>query len=103
MKVTVEADREADEARRYYEQQQPGLGDAFAAALADALERIRSAPETCPIEETAKTGDGVRRITLRRFPYSVLFTILNGEPIVFAVVHLRRRPGYWQSRVMDLE
>lgn len=42
---------------------------------------------------------GVRRRILRRFPYSILYTLDNDVVLVIAVAHQRRRPGYWRRRV----
>ena len=39
-----------------------------------------------------------RRLSLRRFPYSVIYQITSEELRVVAVAHHRRRPGYWANR-----
>ncbi len=40
-----------------------------------------------------------RRKLLRRFPYSVIYLIEGQQLFVVAVMHHRRRPGYWLTRV----
>lgn len=35
---------------------------------------------------------------MNRFPYSVVYRIEHDAILVFAVAHLRRRPGYWIDR-----
>ncbi|MFN7573325.1 MAG: type II toxin-antitoxin system RelE/ParE family toxin [Betaproteobacteria bacterium] len=42
---------------------------------------------------------GTRRIVLRRFPFSAVFRATCEVAVVFAVVHHRRRPGYWKDRL----
>ena len=37
-------------------------------------------------------------LTLRRFPFSVVFRSKPGHVVVLAVAHSRRKPGYWQER-----
>jgi|SRR5579872_2457094 len=42
---------------------------------------------------------GTRRIVLRRFPYLVVFRETTSGIEIIAVVHGRRRPGYWRDRL----
>lgn len=41
---------------------------------------------------------GKRRLVARRFPYSVIYTVVGEQIRVLAVAHHRRRPGYWRNR-----
>jgi hypothetical protein len=36
---------------------------------------------------------------LKRFPFGILYVATVDEIVVLAVMHLRRRPGYWQGRL----
>ena len=40
----------------------------------------------------------VRRLPLRRFPYSIIYRLEDSEVHVLAIAHQRRRPGFWQGR-----
>lgn len=40
---------------------------------------------------------GTRQCLLRRFPFSIVFTV-EPELVVLAFAHQRRRPGYWSRR-----
>ena len=42
--------------------------------------------------------DEYRRYLMARFPYGVVYRIEGETVLVFAVAHLRRRPGYWRNR-----
>ena len=42
---------------------------------------------------------GTRRAMLRRFPWSPVFRETSSGLEIIAVVHNRRRPGYWRNRV----
>lgn len=89
-----EAESELEDAASWYEERQAGLGLDFLAEAHAAIQRIVRHPVAWPVLE----GD-VRRALVHRFPYGVLYGLLNGEVFVLAVMHLHRRPGYWQDRM----
>jgi plasmid stabilization system protein ParE len=41
---------------------------------------------------------GKRRVLMRRFPYSVIYSVEGDEIRILAVAHHSRRPGYWRAR-----
>lgn len=41
---------------------------------------------------------GKRRLLMRRFPYSVIYSVAGDEIRILAVAHHSRRPGYWRAR-----
>ena len=41
----------------------------------------------------------IRRSLLRGFPFGILYRVDAHEIVINAVMHLRRRPGYWTDRV----
>ena len=40
----------------------------------------------------------IRRLPLRRFPYSIVYSLSQAEVRILAVAHQRRRPGFWRGR-----
>ena len=42
---------------------------------------------------------GTRRVVLDRYPFSVVFRELPRKIQIIAVVHAKRRPVYWASRL----
>lgn len=46
----------------------------------------------------AEIESGVRRVVLRGFPYSLIYTVEPGCVVVLAVMHDKRSPGYWRGR-----
>lgn len=77
----------------WYEERSAGLGADFAAEIHDAIQRAVAMPLAWP------SLDGeIRRVLANRFPYGVLYARRDGSILVLAVMHLRRRPGYWQDR-----
>lgn len=40
----------------------------------------------------------IRRLPLRRFPYSIVYALSPSEVRILAIAHQRRRPGFWKGR-----
>ena len=90
-----EAEAEHLETVAYYEGRQAGLGASYLAEFESVLQRVCEAPNHYPIERKPD----IRRITLRRFPFTVLFRESEGIVQVLAVAHHRRRPSYFLNRL----
>jgi len=89
-----EAQAEHLETIVYYETQRPGLGASYLAEFESILELVCEAPTRYPIELDPE----IRRVILRRFPFTVLFRESQGTVQVLALAHHRRRPSYWLNR-----
>jgi plasmid stabilization system protein ParE len=85
---------EAENATRWYAERNQTAALAFAAELDHAAAEIQRAPEMWPSFE-----HGTRRLLLKRFPYSIVYRIDPDRLVVVAIMHARRRPGYWRGRV----
>jgi len=84
---------ELAEAVRWYESRRPGLGADLLGEADRAVRQIAAnAAAGAPLSSDLRT----RRVLLSRFPYQVVYRIRPSGVVV--VAHLRRRPGYWQSR-----
>lgn len=88
-----QARSEAQEAANYYGLESPALRTAFLDAMDAALAQLLAYPEAAPVVRGT-----VRRKLLRRFPYSLLYTLRPGEIRILAVMHQSRRPFYWWGR-----
>jgi hypothetical protein len=88
-----EADEELETAALWYEDRQPGLGDDFLTEFERTLRRITTAPERC----RKFRGDN-RKLNFQRFPYAIVYSIRGEAIYIKAVMHLHRRPFYWQQR-----
>lgn len=78
----------------WYQEQCLGLGHEFAHELKESIDSIRAMPSAW-----AKMGQFHRRFVLSRFPYSIIYKILDGKEIsVVAIMHNHREPGYWHER-----
>ncbi|MBP7377078.1 MAG: type II toxin-antitoxin system RelE/ParE family toxin [Pyrinomonadaceae bacterium] len=89
------ARRELLKAARSYETEGPGLGDEFLNAIRDTIKTVTPAPYTWPVIR----GRIRRRVLTSRFPFSIIYTVVEGKVFIVAVAHHKRRENYWASRV----
>jgi plasmid stabilization system protein ParE len=57
------------------------------------LAQLLAHPEAAPVARGT-----IRRKLLRRFSYSLLYTLRPDEIRILAVMHQSRRPFYWSGR-----
>jgi plasmid stabilization system protein ParE len=88
-----EARAEFDDAFDWYEQQRPGLGVDFVTQVQETFDRISATPE-----RYAQIFHDIRRVVVRRFPYSIFYKVEAQQVVVLAVFHSRRNPRIWQER-----
>jgi toxin ParE1/3/4 len=88
------AEEEMREAAEYYERQTRGLGHEFLAEVQRTVDRIVENPQLGQVVRR-----NIRRRLMPRFPFGILYRIDPQEIVIIAVMHLRRRPGYWEERV----
>ena len=91
------AQTELDEAATYYEGQSFGLGFDFLDEIGKAIQRMIDFPEAW--ERVAKN---VRLCQVTRFPYGIVYFVKDAMIQIVAVMHLHRRPGYWKSRLKEM-
>jgi len=77
----------AREAYKWYEEQQPGLGDLFLIELDSCYDKLEAFPLVY-----AKIKKNFRQIILKTFPYVVVFEIFKDEVVIYAVFHTSRNP-----------
>ena len=96
MKVVFDPEAlvEVREAAAFYESAKAGLGRGFLDALDRAVSLIRYHPLMY-----RRIKGRFRRYLLRRFPYAVIYTVDEDVIYVAAVMHLKRKPGYWLTRM----
>lgn len=91
--VHESAEEDLNAAAVFYESRETDLGKEFLEELSQGFHRITENPFSYSIH-----FDEYRRYLMGRFPYGVVYRIEGQEILVFAVAHLRRRPGYWRDR-----
>lgn len=93
LRLDLSAQEEIRHAALFYEDCRDGLGQEFIDAIEAAFEHIQRHPTVWRVLKGR-----FRRYLLQRFPYGVIYAV-EGETIyVAAVMHLKRKPGYWVSR-----
>ena len=90
------AEQELLEAADFYETRAVGLGNDFIREVEHMLAQIVASPEAGNI----LTGTIWRRL-VRRFPFAILYQAGAENLSMIALMHLRRRPGYWRRRLRD--
>jgi len=100
VKVVIDeaAQHEMQEAALFYENCREGLGLEFLNAVDFGLNQVRLHPNTW-----RKLKGRFRRYLLNRFPYALIYTIEDDTVYVAAIMHLKRKPGYWWDRGKDKE
>jgi toxin ParE1/3/4 len=81
------------EAALFYDKAATGLGDDFLDDVQFAIDSVREYPEL-----GASVPYGFRRVLLRRFPFTIIYTVELSLILVVAVAHQRRAPDYWRGR-----
>ena len=81
---------------RYYERDHPGRGIRFVAAVDVALKTIAAAP----LRFAILYEPDIRSIKVKRFPYRVVYVVVDDAIDVIAVAHAKRRPDYWRRRML---
>ena len=78
----------------YLELRVTGLGRRFYAEVRRAETLIAQFPESAP-----EVLPGVRKHPLRKFRFSLIYSIEKDGLLILAVAHHSRRPRYWVRRV----
>lgn len=77
----------------YLELRAKGLGRRFLAEIRRAESLISQFPESAE-----EIRPDIRKRVLRKFRYSLIYSIENDGVLILAVAHHSRRPGYWVGR-----
>jgi len=96
MRIVLLAAAEADfdEALRYYASKEPELSMAFTDEVLACLDCIQSHPDAWN-----RVSSVARRALVKRFPYAIFFRQDRDEIVVAAILHLKRNPKAWKSRL----
>lgn len=90
---TPEANEDLLDARAWYVNIRPELGERFALAVETTVEAIADNPLQFPVVYRNR-----RRAGVRRFPYGMFFEVQDYRIVVIACFHGRRNPRRWQLR-----
>ena len=93
-----EARAELLQERAWYRERSEQAALGFDTTLAAAVSLIAETPEVAPVW-LPMAQRPVRKWALRRYPFCLFYVALDARLVILAVAHVRRRPGYWQSRL----
>jgi toxin ParE1/3/4 len=85
---------EIDDAMAYYESRRTGFGISFLAEVERGIQLIQQHPQRWAVYKNTV----FRKYSLRRFPYVIYYFELDHCIWIAAVVHQKRKPGYWSQR-----
>ena len=99
MKIQVldEAEEDLRAGREFYERQEPGVGDYFAAALAADIDSLILFAGIHPHEF------GFHRALSKRFPFGIYYLVENAVVRIYAILDLRRDPAWIRRRLSSGE
>ena len=89
-----EASGEYVQAAEYYAAIAPELGGRFYDEIEQLIGQIRRQPD-----RFFQFSPPTRRALSRDFPYSVVYLNEPGRIWIVAVMHAKRKPGYWRGRL----
>jgi toxin ParE1/3/4 len=96
IEVDHEAYVEAEAAMVWYgENSRPGTSGRFLDEINAVIEALSR--DSVPRMWVSGSAN-VMRALLKSFLYQVLYVEENAVTRIFAICHLKRRPGYWKSR-----
>jgi len=98
IRILQEAAEEAIAAANWYDEQRKGLGTEFTNAVETAIDQIEEGQT--PLSPILDKGSEqtIKRLMLKRFPFSIVVLEKKEETVVIAIAHHSRKPGYWRKR-----
>ena len=91
-----EAKDEIKEAAEYYEGCRDGFGKMFLVAVESAIYGLSLNPL-----KWRKISGKFRRCMVKKFPYGIIYSAEEDKIFIAAVMHLKRKPGYWKKRLKN--
>ena len=88
-----EANEDLLDARGWYDNIRPELGQRFALAIEATVEAIAEHPMQFPVVYRSR-----RRTGVRRFPYGIFFEVQEYRIVVIVCFYGRRNLRRWQKR-----
>ncbi len=93
--ISIAAENDTNEAFLYYELKQPGLGERFLNELTEYYKKLQFHPTHYSFVSAEKIS---RSLSLKTFPYQIIFQIEGKEVYVFAIHHFRKHPDQFLKR-----
>ena len=91
---------ELEQAIAWYDREQRGLGPKFARAVREKIRQAERFPQSASQLAGYPPEYDLRRVSVRDWPYGIVLAGTGGVRLVIAVAHEKRRPGYWERRLL---
>ena len=88
------AEREYLQTIAYYEEKSRGLGASYMAEFEPIMAYICNAPHRHKV-----IFEDIRKLSMKRFPFNIMYRIIDDTVQVLAIAHKRQRPKYWIERI----
>jgi hypothetical protein len=75
-----------------------GFGKKFFSDVLETLQLISKFPHSFTI-----ISEHTNRAVLKKFPYNLIYSILDNKIYIIAVAHQNRAPEYWINRMFKYE
>jgi plasmid stabilization system protein ParE len=82
----------------YYNEAAAGLGDRFT----EAVEEASALALAFPLAGSPSDAN-TRRVFTKGSPFSIIYRPEGEGVVVFAIAHNARKPGYWRSRLQNVQ
>ena len=99
VRVDPAAANELEEAADWYDRHRTGLGRELVLEVRSAIRSVAQNPRAGSPVDVVDPTLGVRRVRVRRFPYQVVYSVIDNDAVVIAIAHDRRPPGFWAVRL----
>lgn len=94
IKDSAIAAEELDDALTYYSDVHPDFAEGFFYEVVKAKKLILQFPLAWK-----NLGRGLRGFIVRRYPYTIVYRVMEHEIWIIAYAHHKRRFGYWRDRL----
>ena len=94
--ISSGAERDTNEAYIFYEHHQADLGDRFLDELMFFYKKLEHNPTYYSFVSDEKT---IRSLSLKKFPYQIIYEIAVNELYVFAIHHFRQNSDQFIKRL----
>ena len=88
-----EAEKDLEDAAKWYEEQRPGLGKELLDKVSSALENLAKQPAMYPTVHR-----NIRRALIQKFPFGLFYIMEENLIIIIAFMHISRNPRLWKKR-----
>lgn len=72
--------------------------EAFLARLEQAADRLRTSAPTFPLIPGRRRGREIRFVSLDKFPYALIYEVLEDEVAILGLWHEKSRSEDWSRR-----